>query len=99
MDFRSFIENFLLKEKCKIFLESAYDSNGFVVLEVTYKKTNEKSKFLFKDFSWYTLPYMEEVNYKSELHDMLTDIKNKWVKGFYDVEKTSNSLKYINTDQ
>lgn len=98
MDFRSFVENFLLKEKCKIFFNSAYESNGFIVLEVVYKKTSEKGKFLFKDFIWYTLPYVEEINYKSELHEALTDIKNKWSKGFYDIENSSVSLNYINSD-
>lgn len=98
MDFRSFIENFLSKGKCKIFFISAYESNGFTVIEVVYKKTNEKSKFLFKEFSWYTLPYMEEINYRGELHEILNDIKNKWSKGFYDIENPSNSLKYINND-
>lgn len=97
-DFRSFIENFLNKGKCKIFFNSAYESNGFVVIEVIYAKTNEKSKFLFKDFNWYTIPYMEEINYGSELYKILSDLKNKWLKGFYDIESPSNSLKYLNSD-
>jgi hypothetical protein len=96
--FKGYIKNFLIKGYSKIAFSHAFEKNGFILVEVVYLSTLEKNKFLFKEFSWYCLPHMEEVSYKSELFDILNDIKNKWSKGFYEIDKLSNSLNYITSD-
>jgi hypothetical protein len=96
--FRDYVSKFLSKGPSQILFVSGFEKNSFFILEVSFKNTNEKLKFIIKDFSWYTVPEMEEINYKSELHEILSDIKMKWTKGFYEAIRPSNSLDFIQND-
>lgn len=96
--FRDYVVKFLSKEPSSILFVSGFQNNNFFILEVVFKETQEKLKFISKDFYWYTVPEMEEINYKSELHEILSNIKTKWTQGFFEAIRPANSIDFIQSD-
>ena len=95
--FRAYIKKQLYNGEAPITYVSGEDKNGFIILEVMFRKTKEKSKFLYKDLYWYTVPDMEQLN-RSDLHDWLESIRKKWRDGFYEAVRQPNTVLFITDD-